>query len=74
MENWITEYDKKIYGNKNEDKIAWYDKEMATINKYRDRIITFPQRKKMVKTGQDIYTQKRGMRLKLTHKLVFMEM
>ena len=62
----------KICGNK--DKIAGYDKEMATINKYRDRIITIPERKRMVKTGKGIYTQKRGMRIKLTHKLVFMEM
>ena len=59
---------------KNKDEIAEYDEEIDIIKNYRQRIGILEEGAKTLKVGKGIYTQKRGTRVRLTHKLVFMEM
>ena len=59
---------------RNKDEIAGYTEGIDIIKKYRQRIGILEEGAKTLKVGQGIYTQKRGMLIRLTHKLVFMEM
>ena len=64
----------KSNGKKNKDEIAEYDEGIEIIRKYRQRIGTLEEGTKTLKFGKGIYTQKRGMLIRLTPILVFMEM
>ena len=64
----------KANRKKNKDEIAEYTEGIDIIRKYRQRIGIVEEGTKTLKTGEGIYTQKRGMLIRLTHKLVFMEM
>ena len=64
----------KINRKKNKDEIAEYTEGIDIIKKYRQRIGILEEGVKTLKVGQGIYTQKSGMLIRLTHKLVFMEM
>ena len=64
----------KTARKRNMDEIAEYDEGIETIRKYRQRIGILEEGTKTLKVGKGIYTQKRGMPIRLTHKLVFMEM
>ena len=64
----------KINRKKNKDEIAEYTEGIDIIKKYRQRIGILEEGVKTFKVGQGIYTQKSGMLIRLTHKLVFMEM
>ena len=64
----------KTARKRNKDDIAQYDEGIETIRKYRQRIGILEEGTKTLKVGKGIYTQKRGMPIRLTHKLVFIEM
>ena len=64
----------KANRKKNKDEIAEYTEGIDIVKKYRQSIGIVEEGTKTLKTGQGIYTQKRGMLTRLTHKLVFMEM
>ena len=64
----------KANRKENKDEIAEYTEGIDIIRKYRQRIGILEEGAKTLKFGQGIYTQKRGMLIRLTHKLVFMEM
>ena len=59
---------------RNKDEIAEYTEGIDIIKKYRQRIGILEEGAKTLKVGQGIYTQIRGMLIRLTHKLVLMEM
>ena len=63
----------KAKRKKNKNEIAEYDKGINIIKKYRQRIGSVEEGAKPLKVGQGIYTQKRGMPIRLTLKLVFIE-
>ena len=44
---------------KNKDKIAEYQKEIYSLKRYRERVISFKEGEKMIKKGKGIYTQKK---------------
>ena len=58
---------------RNRDEIAEYTEGIDIIKEYRQTIGILEEGGKTLKVGQGIYTQKRGTRRRLTHKLVFME-
>ena len=64
----------KTARKRNKDEIAEYDEGIEIIRKYRQRIGILEEGTKTLKVGKGIYTQKRGMLIRLTHNLVFMEM
>ena len=64
----------KANRKKNKDQIADYDEGIEIIRKYRQRIGILEEGTKTLKVGKGIYTQKRGMLIRLTPILVFTEM
>ena len=64
----------KTARKKTKDEIAEYTEGINIIRKYRQRIGIVEEGTKTLKFGHGIYTQKRGMLTRLTHKLVFTEM
>ena len=64
----------KANRKKNKDQIAEYDEGIEIIRKYRQRIGILEEGTKTLKVGKGIYTQKRGMLIRLTPILVFTEM
>ena len=64
----------KTARKRNKDETAEYTEGIDIIKKYRQRIGILEEGVKTLKTGQGIYTQKRGMLIRLTLILVFMEM
>ena len=64
----------KANRKKNKDQIAEYDEGIDIIRKHRQRIGIVEEGTKTLKVGKGIYAQKRGMPIRLTPILVFMEM
>ena len=64
----------KTNRKKNKDEIAEYTEGIDIIKEYRQKIGILEEGAKTLKVGQGIYTQKRGMLIRLTLILVFMEM
>ena len=64
----------KTNRKRNKDEIAEYTEGIDIIKKYRQRIGILEEGAKTLNVGQGIYTQIRGMLIRLTHKLVLMEM
>ena len=64
----------KASKKKNKDEIAEYTEGINIIKKYRQRTGIVEEGAKALKVGHGIYTQKRGMPIRLTLILVFMEM
>ena len=50
---------------KNEDRIAEYQKEIDSLKRYRERVVSFKKGKEMIKEGKGIYAQKKRNAFKI---------
>ena len=64
----------KTAGKKNKDEIAEYDEEIDIVEKIQTKNWYFRGRRKNIESRSGYLYTERGTHIRLTHKLVFMEM